>query len=357
MSISKHHYAQELSKKNEVWFLNAPDQKFGLEFKSENVSDFPRLNIIRYTLPMQQFFFFHFNNVYKRVNQFFIAKWLKQVTPEFDVCIDFGNYLLYDNVNFVKAKLKIYFPVDDFENLKVSLRGSDVAFSVSEKIIKKFESHGLDCHFVNHGLASEFAGLAKQRLHHLDRWENKPSLNIAYAGNLYIPFINFKALMAVIKANPGIHFHFFGSTQTRSDILWHDEWQSFLASSANVKLYGVVNSKKLADYFAGMDAFLLCYTPDNKNYHAENSHKIFEYFSTGKVIIATPITIYNKNRLFCMSDDATGFFDTFTKAIAEIGQHNEISQQKERIMLALDNEYTRQVEKMEVMINHLGIAS
>ncbi len=351
LSISKHHYAKALSLKNDVWFLNAPEEEWGLKFKMENVTSYPNLHVIRYSLPLPYSFFFHLRAFYKKVNLFFISKKMRNITPLFDVCIDFGNYLLYDNVDFVRAEYKIYFPVDDFEDLKPSMRGSRFAFSVSDNIIEKFQRQGRKCYFINHGLSKVFADLAKTRLNSLKKWVRSGRLNIGYAGNLFIPFIDTRILGNIIKNNPDVMFHFWGSVKYNPDTAWQVEWYKLLTESKNVKLYGTVSPEELALMFADIDAFLLCYKPDNKNYHAENSHKIFEYFSTGRVIISTPITIYKQSNLFCMSENNEQFEFTFNDAIQNIEKYNAFEFAKARILLSLENEYTRQIERIESVIN------
>lgn len=351
LSISKHHYAKALSVKNEVLFLNAPEEKTGMKFWTEEVPSYPNLHVIRYLLPLPYSFFFHLRTIYKRVNLFLVSKKIRSITPVFDVCIDFGNYLLYDNIDFVRAEIKIYFPVDDFEDLKPSMRGSRFALSVSDNIIEKFRQQGQKCYFINHGLSKEFADLATTRLNNLKEWVKAGRLNIGYAGNLFIPFIDTCLLGKIIENNPDVMFHFFGSVKFDPGIAWQVAWYKLLTEAKNVKLYGSVKPEELAIRFEDIDAFLLCYKPDNKNYHAENSHKIFEYFSTGRVIISTPITIYKKSKLFCMSENNEQFEVTFNDAIQKLEKYNAIEYAKARILLSLDNEYTRQIERIEAIIN------
>ena len=81
----------------------------------------------------------------------------------------------------------------------------------------------------------------------------------------------------------------------------HAGWNGFLGSAKNVKLHGFVSAEKLAHAYREMDGFLLCYKPDYKDYHAENSHKVFEYLSTGKVMVSTYLSIYEGNELINMS--------------------------------------------------------
>lgn len=355
LNISKHHYAKELALKNEVWFLNAPENERGIKFKTETEPGYPSLHIIKYSLPVSSFFFFHFRGIYKGLNLWYVSKQLKRITSQFDVCIDFGNYLLYDDVNFVPAKVKIYFPVDDFEHLKPATRGCDFIFSVSLNILEKFKKRGLTGFFINHGLSRIFAEPARQKLNAMQEWKKADTVNVGYAGNLFIPFIDTATLKNVILKHPDVLFHFFGSYKHDKRDAGQVAWYDFLSGAQNVKLYGSLSPENLVERYTDMDAFLLCYKPDNKNYHTENSHKIFEYLSTGKVLISTPITIYKHNKLFCMSADNETFEATFNNAITALEQYNGIECMKERVLFSLDNEYKRQIERIETIIHQTQV--
>lgn len=96
----------------------------------------------------------------------------------------------------------------------------------------------------------------------------------------------------------------------------------------------------------------MCYKPDFKNYHGENSHKIFEYLSTGRVIVSTHITLYAGNDLLNMT--GTGEDERlpglFAETIRQIGHFNNDDFAKRRMELAIHNTYARQIERIEQII-------
>ncbi|HRP34176.1 MAG TPA: hypothetical protein PKV73_19900, partial [Agriterribacter sp.] len=88
--------------------------------------------------------------------------------------------------------------------------------------------------------------------------------------------------------------------------------------------------------------------PDYKNYHAENSHKVFEYLSTGKLLITTYLSIHHGNPLMLMSskDKNEEMVSIFCDSMQALEMHNTIELQKERIHLSLKNTYSEQIKRI-----------
>ena len=88
--ISKHHYALELAKQNDVWFISAPEKDMGLGNFEEEISTQPRLKVIHYRLPVSDLVKFHMKPVYKWLIGLLVKKSFLKVKGGFDACIDFG---------------------------------------------------------------------------------------------------------------------------------------------------------------------------------------------------------------------------------------------------------------------------
>jgi hypothetical protein len=355
--ISKHHYARELARNNEVYFICAPEVGIGFSFEIRKEQG---VNVIDYKLPLPEKLKFHANGFYKWVNQQVVKHNFNKAGLSFDICIDFGAYALYDNFSFLKPSIGIFFPVDDFEALKPTTRGADFVFSVSDIIVKKFVDEGVDCHFINHGLSSDFAEVAKQRLSEEVVYKKGEPVKVAYAGNLFIKFLHFGVFKELIQRNRDIEFHLFGGTRFNAADPQLVDWDKFLKSSSNVKVHGFTQPVELAKALGSMDACLLCYKPDYKNYHGENSHKIFEYMSSGKLLISAHISLYKNSTLMVMSpkDKEEELIGLFSDAIANLADHNSKEKSSERIKLALDNTYARQIERInEIIATKTSMAS
>ena len=348
--ISKHHYALELAKSNTVWFICGPKEQMGTGNTVTGVEGSDGLRLVKYKIPLPSVLKFKWPSAYKQVTERKLRSMVKKLIPKIDWCIDFGCYQFFDSLNFVEATRKIYFPVDDFSHLKLTSRGAEKILSVSINIVDKFRKEGLECEFINHGLAEEFERPAKVKMQEKDfSNHNHDRLQFAYSGNLFLRFMDIPVLKDIIATNPSVDFHFFGGGSFDQRNMVHADWNSFLSAASNVKVHGFLPAEKLANAYKEMDGFLLCYKPDYKDYHAENSHKVFEYLSTGKVMVSTYLSIYEGNELINMSpkDLNEELNGVFKETVARIDEYNSASLQCKRVALAIDNTYRRQLERIE----------
>ncbi|MBW7942892.1 MAG: hypothetical protein H3C64_11015 [Candidatus Kuenenia stuttgartiensis] len=314
------------------------------------------LEVLEYNIALPEKIKFHWPGLYQLVIKRTLRKILKRRLDPIDVCIDFGCYQQYQSISWIPAKTHIFFPVDDYANLKADSRGADLVLSVSENICRKFEASGKVCHFINHGLNKEFEENAVRILRGEKFWKRREKIKIGYSGNLFISFLDIPVVRKIIQENPRIEFHFFGSTNYNKENKEHVAWNGFLKNTPNVVLHGFLHPRELVRSLNEMDGFLLCYKPDYKNYHAENSHKVFEYLSTGKVLITTYLSIYQDNHLMKMSgkDNNEALINIFTDTIKLLEIENSPEIQKDRIILALDNTYNRQIKRIGDIIENAG---
>ena len=358
--ISKHHYALELARNNHVWFISAPEEKMGSAYSISALEEMPTLKFIHYKILLPEIFKFKLPGIYKRATEKKLKVLVEKMVGKVDLCIDFGCYLFFNDLSFIKADKKIYFPVDDYGDLKLTDRGADKILSVSTNIVNKFNSAGLNCFFINHGLAATFAEKATSLLAVISsgNYKNRP-LKFGYSGNLFIRFLDIPVLQTVITNHHDIEFHFFGNASFDPSDHKHAAWFRFLNSAPNVKLHGFLSPEKLSDAYEKMDGFLLCYKPDYKDYHAENSHKVFEYLSTGKVIVSTHLSLYTDTDLISMSPkDANHLFPVVFKKVAQqIENYNSEEMQQKRIAAALDNTYAKQIERIEKLFGFSSTTS
>ena len=350
--ISKHHYALELAKQNDVWFISAPEKDMGLGNFEEEISTQPRLKVIHYRLPVSDLVKFHMKPVYKWLIGLFVKKSFLKVKGGFDACIDFGCYSLFDSQDFVKASVKIFFPVDHFDHVRFTNRGAQYLFTVSDVIKEKFSQAGINCHFINHGLSEEFATLAKERLNILYEWKEGNVLKVGYTGNLFSHFLDINLFKKLIIENPDVEFHLFGGFDYGESNSVLMEWLSFLQNSSNVKLLGFLRPGELAKALQNMDALVLCYKPDYKNYFGENTHKMLEYLSTGKAIISTHITLYANSEFIEMTNlgQDEDLPVLFRQSLKNLKTLNSQELYKKRISFALNNTYAHQIERIGAII-------
>ena len=359
MFVSKHHYAIELAKmENRVYFLNPPDNKNEkskdrVRISSSGVENLWLINHrlwFPYNLKFHAIFLFHL----------FIKPHIKKILKEVSRPIDFvwsfdlGN--LYPLRFFGVLPFKIFHPVDEPLNKTAidSAKGCDIIFSVTREILEKYSWVKAPKYFINHGVAGDFITsvnsirLSNRRVH------------IGFSGNLLRNDIDRSVLLQIVRENPEVFFDFFGSyTESHSNIggiqdSEVDQFVSFLQGSQNVKLHGPVKHQTLACEFQRMDAFLICYDIKKDQSGGTNYHKIMEYLSTGKVIISNNVTTYKSEpdllRMVESREDNKDLPTLFKDTIRQIGLFNSPSLQDKRVKFALENTYSRQVERIEKLI-------
>lgn len=349
--ISKHHYARALALNNKVIYISAPGNE-KTNFKLEQPDAALNLFVLHWNVSIPDALRFHLNPLYKFFVKRKLLSILPKIAPQIDICFDFGSYQQYDSIRWFPAGFKIFFPVDDHETLTPQHRGADLVLSVSKNVCKKLEEAGIKCLFINHGLSAEFAKEAQQLLNEKKAWTRREKIKIGYAGNVFIPFLDIPVLQKIISEHPEAEFHFFGGTRFTAGYELHENWNTFLRSSPNVVLRGFLKPAELVAAYRDIDVFLLCYKPDYKNYHGENSHKIFEYLATGKVVVASNMSIYESNQLMTMSpkDQNESLPAILKNVLQDLEQWNTTELAAKRIYLALDNTYERHISRIAAMM-------
>lgn len=348
--ISKHHYAIAFSKKEKTFFFEPTTCEVG-KYQVDSFKPFgdnDNLTVVKITLPFPDIIRFKASSFFKFINKLAIGRWLKKSEIHSKLLIDFGCHKAISDWSFIPCKKRVYFPVDDFHDLPIEKRGCTGFFTVSINIQEKFNNSGIPMEFMNHGLNHWFAEKAKQRLKEIEDGifqRNNEVIKIAYSGNLTIPFIDRELVLLLVSTYRDYEFHFFGKNDsTDSD---YQEWFTQLKSYSNVHLYGQLSVDNLAEQLFQMDAMLLCYKPDNKNYHAENSHKINEYLSTGKPLITTPISVLKDSSFIyeIYSNEIELTTRSFLSAITEI-KEIDTKKMKERIGYSLGFGYEKNIQSL-----------
>ncbi|WP_282780615.1 hypothetical protein [Phaeodactylibacter xiamenensis] len=348
--ISKHHYAVAFSKKHKTIFFEPTTCTLGkYEIKTfQPFAENDNLKVVKITLPFPDIIRFKANAFFKTINAAAIKKWLKQQTRPAEILIDFGCHKAIKDWKFIDCHKKVYFPVDNYENLPIEKRGCNAFYTVSTNIQEKFKAACIPMKFMHHGLNHWFAEKAEKRLEEIENgtFNHKSELvNIAYSGNLTIPFLDRELILQLVSTYQDCQFHFFGNNESNDPA--YNEWLHQLKNHANVHLYGQLAVSELAKQLFEMDAMLLCYKPDNRNYHAENSHKINEYLSTGMPLLTTSISVLKDQDLYYQLEASN----------RELNK-NAFQDAKEEIVENSRNKMTKRIEyalkfRYEVLINEL----
>ena len=366
MLLAKHHYAIELAKRgNEVYFLNPPDndhwswEKGEKRIEIEPLADHPNLYIIHQKLFFPYSLKFHSRRLYNILIKKQIRNILQRIPKPVDLLWSFDLGNLFPLPFFGKKMFKIFHPVDEPRDRNAILAGAgaDILFSVTKEIIEKYKSLGIPSYFVNHGLASEFS------LGEIVPGPANDKVKVGMSGNLLRPDLDRETLLRIVRENPEVEFHFYGSyeiAQSNIGAAVGKEVNQFietLKSFPRVVLNGVLKTEDLAKKLNGMDALLICYDIQRDQSKGTNYHKIMEYLSTGKVIVSNNVTTYNEYpdliQMIPERADNETLPALFRETIGNLEKWNAEALINERRSFAGNNTYGKQLERIGLHINDL----
>ncbi len=342
--VSKHHYAKELAKRNnDVLFLEWPT--FSSTKKNKKIKIQENLHVLRIYFFFSKKIYFHAKWIY----YFFLKLKIKSILRDVDIIWSFDNTERYSLKFFSKSKLKIYHPVDtgDEQILKENADYANYIFSCSNDIVNLLSKDRKSVKFINHGLSSYFTNPI-EKVNYLNG-----KIKIAISGNLAVPQLDYENLLSIITQNTNIEFIFFGKkdlTGNEDDFI--KKGVSELKKQPNCIFKGIIHPSELAKELNLVDAFLFCYKMDRLN-RGNNSHKLLEYLSTGKVIIAAYLDLYYDSGLFSMLPDIdnSNLPKLFNDTINNLKKNNSQNLQQKRIQYALNNTYKKQIDRIERIIN------
>lgn len=364
MFLSKHNYAIELAKNgNKVYFLNPPTYKKGFGAISIHVNqERPNLYLVDYILPLTVHVLrFKARSVYDFIIKKSLISKLNGL-EKFDEIWCFEPNI-FSNFNYFNAKKKMLFLVDQHDNdtLRKLVATADGVATISTLILNYFDFTKKPKLLLNHGLNETFASLANAKIKKGISFSINSPVKAAYVGNLLQGNrVDYETLGLIIRQHPNVEFHFYGPYEEKENTLGSTLSEgmryfiNFLKASANVKLHGVMVQSEMAVQMHTMDAFLTCYnylTDDNKS---SNCHKIIEYLSTGKVVIANRIMTYEgTDGLLEMPAEFTNenLPSLFNEVINNLIEYNSPEKQRVRIDFALDNTYQSHIKTISQFID------
>lgn len=356
MHISKHHYAIELTiRGNFVFFLNPVKNTPSLSIKIHPHFKVKNLFLISFSCIITYRAKFHFRWLFNLFLHTQIRRILHKIGRKIDIVWDFDRGHLYQDYSIFRSELNIFHPVDQGSETLPPQKRPDVIFSVSSEILD-FYSQFTTPHkyFINHGLGDVFAELAKQRLEEEYTYEPNEKLEAAYIGNLMIPYIGHNAILNVIQNHTDVIFHFFGPYSLKLEknlTLCAVNFINKLNSFPNVHLHGLTKKQDIVAKIRSAD-ILFFYYHSAPGYNSDNTHKILEYLSTGRIVIGSVLSSYRNLNLYQQANTEEEWIAIFAKTVKQIGKHNTIEQQHKRLKFVLENTYNAQLTKInEILLN------
>lgn len=292
---------------------------------------------------------FRFKFFFDLFMRFQVRKILALTGHEIDIVWDFEPNRQFSNLDWFKAPIKIYHPVDITSRMTEDTKNANVIFSVSQVILSCFKNSLIPKYFINHGIGAPFQNIALERLNSINSInKNSEGIKFGYVGNLLMEYINHDLFESIIIENPDIEFHIWGPfdysrikfTPTIESRI--KSFINFLNNQSNVIMYGMKHHSDILPLMKNMDGFFWCYDHVRDPNKGSNSHKILEYCSIGKVIVSTLVSTYKNltdQDIIVSADSDKEFRDLFSRVISNMQYYNSSKLVEARIKLALQNTY------------------
>jgi glycosyltransferase involved in cell wall biosynthesis len=340
LQISKHHYARELAHCGvEVFFLDPPSS--GVLTLSIDDSGVPNLKVVRYPAPCYERLRFHARPIYDLLERRLVRRIRQAVGKPLDLVWSF-DFNLFAKLRAFGGRWTIFHPVDPIcasHHYRAALE-ADLVLSVSESILGPLRKIQAAAHIVPHGVAPAFVELAASN----EDWHPPTDgIKVGYTGNLTRAFIGTDVILELARTYPEISFYFWGSTDGCANSFESAVFIRGLDALPNCHLRGALGTAELADEMKAMDAFLLAYRTHPTESDLSNSHKLLEYLSTGRVVIASPLSEYADEApdviRFAVNNDIPSFQTAFADMLHRLEELNSSALGRTRRDIALANTY------------------
>jgi len=345
--ISKHHYAIKLAERgNRVYFLNPSFDK------NEIVKINERVLVVNYK-PVFKGLRFLGKFLSSLFTRWELLRLEKQLNIQFDILWNFDSSRFFSLSLLPKRILKIYHNVDLTENFqrRLGASSSDVCLAPNDYIAQALKKYNVNSFKIRHGYSCQDSpapvelGVAV-----------KEKVKIGYIGNLSSRYIDWKLLNEMTKEFNHVAFVFIGpvgkSNISRSEKL--DEYLIKTQELSNAYFIGSKPSSQIQALLLNFDIQLICYRADEFKEELASNHKLMEYLGSGKVVVSTFTEEFQEfPELIVMSQKNKELPHLLANVLSNLQHYNSLELINKRIQLALDNTYSRQIDRIESIINSL----
>ncbi len=356
IAVSKHHYAAELGRRgNRVYFLEPPRERRAGGIELRPAVDAANVTIVRYHPGVPFALRFHARPVFDAVMRWRIGAIRRAIGGSIDVvwCFDFN---LFSDLRAFGAPVALYHPVDPIQEPHQirPARTADVVLGVSEEILRPFRMFDAPVVCLGHGLAHDFVAAYDDRPRGEVEIARVGRPRVGYFGNLLRAPLNRPLWRQLVTGNPDVTFEFWGPYIPSDGAGWPSpetsEFVAFLQAAPNVRLHGAVPTAELARAVQDIDVFVISYALHPTESDRSNSHKILEYLSTGKVVVASRFSAYDRHPDLLempVDGDDRHLPEILETVLSDLPRYNAPERQERRRAFALEHTYDAHVARIE----------
>lgn len=335
---SKHHYAHELAKSNQVYFVDPPIAFSFYAFFRKKVSIHTinnTLQVVRYAnyLPWTGK-----SKCFFRINEWLISKRIRRLLKNKKIIFwSFDPYRLVFP-SWLGIVLSIYLRMDDYKNKTETLlaKNVDLILTVSPVLAKKFAS-------------SKTIGLIPHAVAMPHNLEENTLSTILLAGTLNHR-VDFQTLLVLVEENENETFVIAGPLHQKQLSNSDKRIVEKLKTLKQVRFTGVVSYPELERHIAQAKLCLCLYKSDQRGNQID-SLKILQYLIQGKPIVTTYLSNYDtveRKKLIRMVKSPKEFIN-FANEQLSLTENSAI--QKQRIHFAQQYSYEENIKLIERYIH------
>jgi glycosyltransferase involved in cell wall biosynthesis len=246
-----------------------------------------------------------------------------------------------------RERLKIYFQVDEDQNFhpQKAAQTADIAFAINSEIFHIVQPHNPQCFLIPHSFQGHLSDLAKKTIAGDYTYRrNSGPLQVMYVGNLEHGHINIDLFEKTVKENNHVQFQLIGPYDPNRPLFKR------LQHYPQVRFFGKVPYKEIPGLLDKADALMLVYDSG----FTQSSHKLLEYLASGKAIVSTYMSEYDKDdSLIYWSKTDEEYLETFRRVLSTIELCNNPELMKARINFAMAHTYASQLDRIEKIIEQV----
>ncbi len=334
LPVSKHHYAIELAKQNNVYFID-PDSHFSNIKEEKGVNVFGGYRRVKglSRLPVA---------VERRLMKIEVASIMNKCNiRQIDIVWSFDTSRLY-YLDLFKARYKIAHIVDFTEDFsfKELISSADICFATSDSILSKIGRYNPNNHKVNHGFVGEKNSVIP------NAFEKNKGI---YIGNLTIQYLDWKSLYQIVSNFSDMTFEFIGS---QNGVLPHEQgdYMKRVADSKNVFFYNPIPPDEVNERLASADFCIMAYDVGKHSKQLQNPHKLMQYLGSGKPIFASFTHEYRDTDLIYMYGTEEDVVKSFSAFLSDENEMFSKGAAEKRIKFAQQHTYANQINKIELLL-------
>lgn len=343
---SKHNYANELSKKNTVYFIDPPKKWKIINIFRNNVSAktikknlylLSYANILPASGTCKLFFKINEKINFRKLKRYFLRKGLENI-----IFWSFDPYRLL-KPSRLECNISIFHYADRYTNygLKIILQDVDVILSISSYFYQYVEKFNKPFFVTNHGISSQNFYADEDAFATTEIKDY-----ILYVGSVDYR-IDYELLFKLIQKYYSYMFVFVGNYEDALNnpfgkrIFFDEEF-------SNVFKVGIVEFVQLKNYISEA---LVCIAPMDVSMPGNriNHQKLLQYLAMGKPILCPVFIDFALEKdIFYFYNNTAECFDAFSLALAE---GDDMALKQKRIELAQKFTFEKQIERIEFFLN------